>query len=80
VARQVATRSATTAVSRVARMVPGLAATLAGFSAWRRNDRLARAMCSVYRRAMASEAFDLDDVVLADEIAGEPAKDSVVPP
>jgi hypothetical protein len=68
-ARRMAAGTASSVVGRMVRLVPGLGATLSGLSAWRRSQRLAVAMCGVYRRAMEAEAFVVGDVVLAEEIA-----------
>lgn len=68
VGQQVVMRSSTSLAGRVIRVVPGLAAGISGFGAWRRHDRLAQKMCEVYVRAMDAESFVLDDVVAADEI------------
>lgn len=68
--KQVVWRSSNSLAGRAIRVVPGLAASISGFGAWRRHDELARAMCDVYSRAMEADSFALDDVVPADEIRG----------
>jgi hypothetical protein len=72
VGRQAIRRSSTTLAGRVLRSVPGLAASVSGFSAWRRHERLAETMCTVFARAMETQLVSLDDSVLAEEIAPEP--------
>lgn len=59
VTRYVVQRSMTASVARVVRMVPGLGATIAAASAWRRQRHLATRMCAVFARAVEPEGFDL---------------------
>lgn len=69
VGQQLVLRSGGSFVGRVLRSVPGLAATVSGIGAWRRHDRIGSRMCVVFERAMRAGCFELDDVVLADEVA-----------
>ena len=68
VGQQVVLRSSTTFAGRALRVIPGLAATVSGFAAWRKHDGMARKMGEVFERAMDGERFELGDVVLAEEV------------
>lgn len=68
--KQVVWRSSSSLAGRAIRIVPGLAAGISGYGAWKRHDVLAQSMCAVYSRAMEADSFVLDDVVQADEIRG----------
>jgi len=67
-ARQVVTRSVMSVANRVTRLVPGLGAGVAAWSAQRRIDALAARMVAVYGRACADAVFDLGDEALAVEV------------
>ncbi len=66
--RYVVQRSMVASVGRVVRMVPGLGATIAAASAWRRQRHLAASMCAVFTRAMDPEGFDLEGETDAVEV------------
>jgi len=67
-ARQVAVRALMTGVSRVTRLIPGLGAGVAGYSAHRRIDAMAKRMLTVFKRSVEARPFDLLDESLAVEV------------
>lgn len=67
-ARQVVLRASSSVVGRVTRIIPGLGAGLAGFSAHRRTRAMGQRMIEVYRRAMNAAPFDLAVEELAVEL------------
>lgn len=73
-ARQIALRTLTSVAGRVYRLIPGLGAGIAAFSAYRRTAEMGRKMRDVYRRATEGERFDLGDVEAAVEVGGGRAR------
>ncbi len=67
-ARQVVLRTTASVVGRFTRLVPGLGAGLAGFSAHRRTNAMGAKMVAVYARAMTAAPFDLEGEDLAIEV------------
>lgn len=69
-ARQIAVRTVTSVAGRVTRLIPGLGAGVAAYSAFRRTAEMGRKMRDVYRRATEGERFDLQDEEPAVEVRG----------
>lgn len=66
--QQVVMRASAAVVNRVTRVIPGLGAGLAGFSALRRTRKMGDRMIEVYRRAKGATPFEIEGEELAVEV------------